>query len=82
MKVKLFIHHNVEEVEKAFNEWMEKHSVQVCHITQSQSEKQGRFVFVLSVFFQPVQKQSFTVGQTEAQPVGFMDEAECVSTVN
>ena len=47
----MFVHHSIDGVEKEVNEWLEQQTVTVCHITQSQSEKQGRFVFVISVFY-------------------------------
>ena len=54
LKVKLFVRHSLDDVERDVNEWMEQNEVRICHVTQSQSEKQGRFVFVISVFYQPV----------------------------
>lgn len=53
LKVKLFIRHALDDVERDVNEWMEQNDIRICHVTQSQSEKQGRFVFVISVFYQP-----------------------------
>ena len=51
MEVKMFIHHSLDTVEKNINEWLAERSVSICHITQSQSERQGRFVFVISLFY-------------------------------
>lgn len=53
LKVKLFVRHTLDDVERDVNEWMEQNDIRICHVTQSQSEKQGRFVFVISVFYQP-----------------------------
>ena len=53
MKVKVFVHHAFENVEEVMNEWIKDCSVKIHHVTQSQSEKQGKFVFVLSVFYEP-----------------------------
>lgn len=52
MKVKMFVNHAFETVENELNEWLAKEAYKVCHVTQSQSEKQGRFVFVVSVFYE------------------------------
>ena len=52
MQVKLFIHHTLEEIEAAINQWMVEQQAIVKHITQSQCEKQGRFVFVISIFYE------------------------------
>jgi hypothetical protein len=52
MKVKLFIHHTLEGVEEQVNQWLSHREVSICHITQSQSEKAGKFVFVLSIFYE------------------------------
>jgi hypothetical protein len=51
MQVKMFIHHSLDTVEKNVNEWLSENSVSVQHITQSQCERQGKFVFVMSVFY-------------------------------
>jgi hypothetical protein len=51
LQVKLFVHSTLDGVEEAVNSWLERHIVQVSHVTQSQCERQGRFVFVLSVFY-------------------------------
>ena len=65
MQVKLFVHHSLDEVENRLNEWLAGRFIDVCHITQSQCEKQGRFVFVLSVFFKERQTESSSVQQRE-----------------
>ncbi len=51
MQVKLFVHNSLEEVETGLNQWLSSQEIQIRHIVQSQSEKQGRFVFVISVFY-------------------------------
>ena len=51
LKVKMFISPALDSVEKEVNEWLAGEPVRVSHVTQSQSEKQGRFVFVTSVFY-------------------------------
>lgn len=52
IKLKMFIHNNPEEAERSINHWLKQNDVTISHITQSQSEKNGSFVFVLSIFFQ------------------------------
>lgn len=64
MEVKMFIHNNPEVAEANINEWLLKENVKVSHITQSQSERNGKFVFVISVFYtsdnlQPQIKNSY-----------------------
>lgn len=51
LKVKMFIHSQPEEAEKAITHWLKQNDVTIRHITQSQSEKGGSFVFVLTIFF-------------------------------
>lgn len=51
LQVKLFVHHSLDGIEQSINSWLRQQQVAICHITQSQSEKQGRFVFVLSVWY-------------------------------
>lgn len=52
MEVKMFSSANPAEVEIEVNHWLQQNKVQVQHIGQSQSEKNGRFVFVISLFYQ------------------------------
>ena len=51
LKVKLFVHNTLEGVEETVNHWLEENPIHISHISQSQCERQGRFVFVLSVFY-------------------------------
>jgi hypothetical protein len=53
-RVKIFVRHALDDVEREVNAWIEQNSVRICHVTQSQSEKQGKFVFVISVFYEAV----------------------------
>jgi hypothetical protein len=55
MEVKMFVHNSPDSAEKEINEWLPKQNISVCHITQSQCERQGRFVFVVSVFYKKKQ---------------------------
>ena len=51
MKVKMFVHNSPEAAEKEINDWLAVQQVNISHITQSQCERQGRFVLVVSVFY-------------------------------
>ena len=51
LQVRMFVHTDVKEAEKAIGLWLKQHDVIIHHLTQSQSEKGGKFVFVLSVFY-------------------------------
>jgi hypothetical protein len=52
LHIKMFIHNDPHEAESAISEWLQENPVSVQYITQSQSEKGGHFVFVVSVFYQ------------------------------
>lgn len=52
LDVKMFVHKDPREAERAVSAWLRENPVQVQHITQSQSEKGGHFVFVLSIFYE------------------------------
>jgi len=49
--MKMFVHNSPEGVEEEVNHWISANGVDICHVVQSQSEKQGRFVFVISLFY-------------------------------
>jgi hypothetical protein len=51
LQVKMFIHNDPREAEDAIAQWLQQHDVTIHHLTQSQSEKNGKFLFVLSVFY-------------------------------
>ena len=51
MEVKMFVHNSFNVAEKTINEWLAEQNIKVYHVTQSQCERQGRFVFVISVFY-------------------------------
>lgn len=51
VKVKMFIHQNPKDAEKAIAQWLKENDVIIHHIAQSQSEKGGSFVFVLTLFY-------------------------------
>jgi hypothetical protein len=51
IQMKTFIDHDPVIVENRINDWLASHNVRISHVGQSQSEKSGRFVFVVSVFY-------------------------------
>ena len=51
MEVKLFVHQSAKEAENAVNDWLKQNPVDIKHIGQSQSEKGGKFVFIISVYY-------------------------------
>lgn len=50
-QVKMFIHKDPEDAEKAISRWLNENDVSIVHIGQSQSEKGGNFVFILTLFY-------------------------------
>ena len=51
MEVKMFVSDRPEIAEESINEWLKKYELTVHQIAQSQSERNGKFVFVFSVFY-------------------------------
>ena len=51
MKVKLFVADDPHKIESMVNEWLQSSHGHVQHITQSQSERNGRFVFVTGIYY-------------------------------
>jgi hypothetical protein len=49
--MKVFTGSAISRVEKEVNEWLEAQEVRLLHVTQSQSEQGGRFVFTISLFY-------------------------------
>lgn len=52
IRLKMFVRHSLDQLEEEVNEWIEQENIMVRHVTQSQCEKQGRFVFVMSLFYE------------------------------
>gem|GEM_PF-4504552 len=50
-QMKMFVYSSLDSVEEDVNDWLANGNAELCYITQSQSEKQGKFVFVISVFY-------------------------------
>ena len=57
MELKMFVSSDSVTVEKNVNDWLEENQVRVHHIGQSQSERNGKFVFTLSVFYEPIPEE-------------------------
>jgi hypothetical protein len=53
VEVKMFVYNNPGEAEKALSQWLKENDVTIHHIAQSQSEKNGSFVFVITLFYIP-----------------------------
>jgi len=51
VQVKMFVHNNPKDAEKAIEHWLKENDVTIHHIAQSQSEKGGSFIFVLTLFY-------------------------------
>jgi hypothetical protein len=51
VQVKMFVHSNPKDAEKEIAQWLKENDVIIHHIAQSQSEKGGSFVFVLTLFY-------------------------------
>jgi len=50
-QVKMFTYNNPKDAEKAVGQWLNENDVSIQHVTQSQSEKGGHFVFVITLFY-------------------------------
>lgn len=50
-EMKMFVHSQPGEAEKEVSEWLKTNPVNLHHIAQSQSERGGNFVFVVSLFY-------------------------------
>jgi serine protease inhibitor len=54
-KLKLFVFNDLGEAEKEINQWLQENRFEIKEIVQSQSERNGRFVFVTSIYYQPME---------------------------
>ncbi|MER3464318.1 MAG: hypothetical protein C4329_07835 [Chitinophagaceae bacterium] len=52
MEIKMFVANNPTDVQDEVNDWLQQNNVFVQHVGQSQSERNGKFVFVISLFYQ------------------------------
>jgi len=51
MELKLFVAENPQLAESQVNDWLQTNPAKVHHVGQSQSEKNGRFLFVISIYY-------------------------------
>jgi hypothetical protein len=49
----MFVNNDPKEAEKNISQWLSQNDVHVRHITQSQSEKGGHFVLIVSLYYEP-----------------------------
>lgn len=50
-RLKTFVFNNITEVEEKVNHWLQNNDVTIEHLVQSQCEKGGAFVFVISIMY-------------------------------
>ena len=49
--MKIFTASSMAQVENEVNAWLQIKDINLLHVTQSQSEQGGRFVFTVSLFY-------------------------------
>ena len=47
----MFVADNLPAAEQEVNEWLQGISAAVRHVSQSQCERNGRFLFVISIYY-------------------------------
>ena len=53
-QVKMFIFQTPETAEESLQSWLSQNNVEIDHIVQSQSERNGKFLFIVSIFYKSV----------------------------
>jgi hypothetical protein len=53
MQLRMFVSNDPKEAEKNISQWLSQNYVHVRHVTQSQSEKGGHFVLIVSLYYEP-----------------------------
>ena len=53
LEVKMFVNNRPIDAEKQVSQWLKENDLTIHHIAQSQSEKNGSFVFVITLFYIP-----------------------------
>lgn len=48
-RLKTFVFNNIAEAEEKVNHWLQNNEVTIDHLVQSQCEKGGAFLFVISI---------------------------------
>jgi hypothetical protein len=54
MKMKIFSGADFTQTEEEINEWLSKNPARIEQICQSQCERNGKLLFLVSVFFTPL----------------------------
>lgn len=52
MEIKMFVCHNPDTAEENIRTWLQNNNFRIDHLTQSQSEKNGKFLLIISIFYQ------------------------------
>ena len=52
MQLRMFVSNDPKEAEKSISQWLSQNDVHIRHITQSQSEKGGHFVLIVSLYYE------------------------------
>ena len=55
VKAKMFAGNNFEQIEKAVNDWLNRQNIIVQHIGQSQCERNGNLLLLITIFYNSVQ---------------------------
>jgi len=51
MEVKMFLFNDAAEAEENINNWLKNNTVKVQHISQSHCERNGRLLFIVSIYY-------------------------------
>jgi hypothetical protein len=51
MEVKMFIFKQADNAEPSINEWLKENKVKVQYISQSQCERNGGLLLIVSIFY-------------------------------
>ncbi|MGE5521907.1 MAG: hypothetical protein ACM3VS_18435 [Candidatus Dadabacteria bacterium] len=54
-EMKIFIDKDPNAVEGSVNKWLKENRVSIQHFGQSQSERNGNFVFIITVLYTPAE---------------------------
>jgi hypothetical protein len=54
IKMKIFSGSDFNQTESEVNTWLSQNAIRIDHICQSQCERNGKLLFLVSVFFTPL----------------------------
>jgi len=54
----MFVCPNAESADEKVRNWLASNKVIIDHVTQSQSEKNGKFLFIISIFYRQYKESS------------------------